>query len=91
MFNGCDYTVNVVVCAIQPNEYTGAMNITDSFNCEALNRGGGGLWTPSAKSVIVGMNARSAKGGLAYFACKAPSTPADTTYVEGAGINARCR
>lgn len=90
LYNACPYKVNVTVCAIQPHAYTGALNITDSFSCEDLNRGGGGLWTPEANRVIFGMNGKSAKGGLQYFACKDPAYPVDSTF-NGSGIVARCR
>ena len=70
IFNDCDYRVEALFCAINPDSNSiHAFEMAPYFNCESNSIG---MWPVSGKSAMVG---RFTAYNVAVFACKKPSIP----------------
>ena len=83
--NTCAYKVNFTTCNYKPRTIQGGFNWSADFNCEKQQFG---LHTPNASSSVAAHNRTTEM--VYWFACKAPATPVDATFVVGKGIEARC-
>lgn len=86
IFNECDYNVEALFCAINPdpNSTTHAFEIAPYFNCD---RNSIGMWPVSSKSALMG---RFTAESAALFACKKPSIPGAKFNRDSKSFSGRC-
>ncbi len=83
--NTCSYKVNFDTCNYKPRITQGGFNWSADFNCEKQQIG---MHTPGAGVSVAAHNRNTEM--VYWFACKAPATPVDVTYVQGQGLSGRC-
>jgi hypothetical protein len=83
--NTCSYRVNFYTCNYKPRVTQGGFNWSADFDCERQQHG---MHTPGAGVSVAAHNRNTET--VHWFACKAPATPADVTFVSGQGLSGRC-
>jgi len=86
IFNECDYNVEALFCAINPdpNSTTHAFEMAPYFNCDTNSIG---MWPVSSKSPLMG---RFTAESAALFACKKPSIPGAKFNRDSKSFSGRC-
>ena len=83
--NICGYKVNFLTCNYKPRVIQGGFNWSADFDCEQQKFG---LHTPDGGRSVAAHNRNTEK--VYWFACKAPASPVDLTFVSGQGLSGRC-
>jgi hypothetical protein len=83
--NTCGYRVNFYTCNYKPRITQGGFNWSADFDCEKQQIG---MHTPGAGVSVASHNRNTEM--VYWFACKAPASPVDVTYVQGQGLSGRC-
>jgi flagellar motor protein MotB len=83
--NICGYKVNFLTCNYKPRVIQGGFNWSADFDCERQKLG---LHTPDGGRAVAAHNRNTEL--VYWFACKAPASPVDLTFVSGEGIKGRC-
>ena len=83
--NICGYKVNFLTCNYKPRVIQGGFNWSADFDCEQQKFG---LHTPDGGRTVAAHNRNTEK--VYWFACKAPASPVDLTFVSGQGLSGRC-
>lgn len=86
IFNDCDYSVEALFCAINPdpNSTTHAFEMAPYFDCDSNSTG---MWSVSSKSALMG---RFSAESVALFACKKPSYPGAKFNRDSKSFSGRC-
>lgn len=86
IFNECDYMVEALFCAINPdpNSTRHAFEMAPYFNCDTNSIG---MWPVKAKSPLMG---RFSADNVALFACRKPSYPGAKFNRDSKSFSGRC-
>ena len=83
--NTCSYRVNFYTCNYKPRVTQGGFNWSADFDCGRQQHG---MHTPGAGVSVAAHNRNTET--VHWFACKAPASPVDVSFVQGQGLSGRC-
>ncbi len=83
--NTCGFRVNFYTCNYRPRITQGGFNWSADFDCDKQQMG---MHTPGGGVSVAAHNRNTET--VHWFACKAPATPVDVSFVQGQGLSGRC-